>query len=76
MMTMEIYDVPRALTDQESECFGGGTRGSISPPLNPPASQVGFTTISTQFVIPEPGADASRLAFLAAFFDLISPSRS
>ena len=68
MMTMEIYDVPRALTDQESECVGGGARGSISPPLNPPASQVGFTTISTQFCHPGTGCGWFTIGIFGGIF--------
>jgi len=35
----EIAAAPRALTDHELECVGGGTRGSTSPPVCPPGSQ-------------------------------------
>ena len=46
---VEAHHAPRTLTDQETSNVGGGTRGSTSLPLNPPSSQIGFTTSSQQF---------------------------
>jgi hypothetical protein len=42
---IQISDAARILTETEIACVGGATRGSIMPPLNPPASQLPYKTI-------------------------------
>ena len=65
---IEIHCGPRTLTDQEAGNVGGGTRGSTSPPLNPPASQIGFTTISQEFCHFQQGCEWFTIGIFGGIF--------
>ena len=61
-----VTAAPRALTNQETDWVAGGTR--TSPALVQPASQVPFTTISTQFCHPGTGCGWSTIGIFGGIF--------